>query len=122
MSNISINPALGSITVQVACRTPQVVSFSVTIFQSDGNTVAEYYTGNTQTTNPFQVILPQSSASYQGDYVACTLKLFDPAGAGNPYDIEVAIIQNGTVITPATSLQGNTVAGVNSFQALFHLQ
>ena len=122
MSDISINQTSGQISIKLKVNSMQQVSFTITIYAPDGNTVLEHYTGSSQIANPFIIQLPNTPSSYVNDYVAGTIKLFDPAGAGNNYDIEISLIQNGQDINPVISLQGTTISGILSLQTIYHIK
>jgi hypothetical protein len=122
MSSISINPNNGTISIKVKVNSMQVVSFSMTVYAPDGSTVLEYYTGDSQIANPYVIALQNNPSGYIGDYVAGTIKIFDPQGGGNNFDIEVAIVQDNTDLQPIISLTGTTTSGIISHQTIFHLQ
>ena len=122
MSTIAINPNNGTISIKVKVNSLQEVSFSMNIYAPDGSTILERYTGNSQTANPFVMALPNNPSGYIGDYVAGTIKIFDPQGEGNNYDIEIAIVQDNTDLQPIITLTGTTTTGIVSHQTIFHLQ
>lgn len=93
MSNVTVNPANGSISVNVAVNSLQVVGISITVYASNGMTPIEHYLSDSQTNNPFNIVLKNPPGSYSGCYVAGTFSIIDPVGAGNLYSIIFSIQQ-----------------------------
>jgi hypothetical protein len=122
MSSISINPNNGTISIKVKVNSLQVVSFSMSVYAPDGSTILEHYNGDSQIANPFVIALPNAPSGYISDYVAGTIKIFDPQGEGNNFDIEIAIVQDNTDLQPTISLTGISASGIISHQIIFHLQ
>jgi hypothetical protein len=122
MSNISINQTGGALSIGVQSNSLLVVSFSISIYGSDGTTVLEFYTGDTTKVNPAYTSLPQAPSTYVGDYVAVTLTLFDPSGGTPSYNVDITINQGGAALPPATNANGAMGPGINTVHSIFHLQ
>jgi len=123
MTDIKISPANGKITIGIEARSLILISFSITVYQSDGNTVDDRFTGDTGTKNPSLVILPKDPANYVGYYLAATLKFADPDADGHSqYTIDMFLSQQAVKIDPVITLTGPLKPGENSRQAIYHIQ
>jgi hypothetical protein len=122
MSDITINPANGNISVNLSVTTPQVVGYEVTVYDTDGNTPLEHYLSDSQTNNPFRPALAQPAGAYTGRYVGVVLSIIDPVGAGNNYSIDFSLRQQGADLNPVQHITGVTATGKLNRFAIFHLQ
>jgi hypothetical protein len=122
MSNISINQSGGALSIGVQSNSLLVVSYSISIYGSDGTTVLEYYTGDTTKVNPAYTALPQAQSSYVGNYVAVTLAMFDPSGGIPSYNVDITVNQDSAALSPVTNVTGAMGPGMNTVHSIVHLQ
>jgi len=121
MSDITINPANGKLSVNIQVTTPQVVGYQTTVYAADGSTELEHYLSDSQSNNPYTVTLPNPPTSYQGCYISTTFSIIDPAGAGNNYNIDYSIQQQGASLNPVQHISGTSGAGKLNRIAIFHI-
>ena len=121
MSDITINPPIGNIALKVDVNSMQVVSYIVTVIESDGTTVRERYTG-TIGANKSSPITLQNKASYLNCYFMLKVAIIDPNGAGNAYSIDFSVQQNGVTLNPVITLTGQTTNQHVEDIAIFHVR
>ena len=111
MADVVINPSQELLSIKVEVMSMQIVSYSIVILGSDGTThVSELY-GDSQSQNPQIFPLPGTSADYLNCYVCGTFSLIDPVGAGNPFDIEMSVLQSQHMLAPVIAIKGTTSTG-----------
>ncbi|HTB99479.1 MAG TPA: hypothetical protein VK705_02235 [Ferruginibacter sp.] len=111
MSNITVNPANGPITVTVTVTSLQVVGIGISVIMPDGNTETESYITDSKANNPYNKVLTLAPGSCSGYYVVGSYTIIDPIGAGNPYTIVMSLQQLGVALLPNITLTGTSAAG-----------
>ncbi|MDB5159617.1 MAG: hypothetical protein JWR50_4324 [Mucilaginibacter sp.] len=123
MTDIKINPANSKITVGIEAKSLIVISFSITVYKQDGDTIDDHFTGDTSLNNPSLVTLPHDATYYIDFYLGFTLKFMDPAADGtSQYTIDLFLSQQDVKIDPVITLTGTLKPGENSLQAIYHIQ
>ncbi len=123
MTTIKIDTANGKITVGIQAKSLIVISFSITVYKPDGNTIDDRFAGDTGINNPSLVILPHDATYYIGFYLGFTLKFMDPAAyAISQYAIDLFLTQQNLKIDPVITLSGPLKPGQNSQQAIYLIQ
>ena len=111
MSNVTVNPANGPITVTVTVTSLQVVGIGISVIMPDGNTETETYVTDSQANNPYNKVLTLAPGGCSGYYVVGSYTIIDPTGAGNPYTIVMSFQQQGVALLPNITLIGTSAAG-----------
>jgi hypothetical protein len=111
MADVIINPSEEPLSIKVEVMSMQIVSYSIVILGSDGTAHLSEFYGDSQTENPKIFPLSGPSADYLNCYVCGSFSLIDPVGAGNPFDIEMSILQSQQVLVPVIAIKGTTSTG-----------
>ncbi|TSJ40900.1 hypothetical protein FO440_14270 [Mucilaginibacter corticis] len=123
MTPIKIDPAKGKITVGIQAKSLIVISFSITVYKPDGDTIDDRFTGDTGINNPSLVTLPKDAAYYIDFYLGFTLKFMDPAADGTiQYTLDLFLSQQDVKVDPVITLTGPLKPGENSEQTSYHIQ
>jgi len=122
MTDIFIDPTKSSITIKVTSKSLHAVGFEITVFDSDGSTVMEQFTGNTQNTNPYVKTLQQSPSSYKGKYIRGTFTVQSPDGTDYPYSVIFSILEDNIVVNPEIPLAGSTTNGQAQTIAVYYIK
>jgi hypothetical protein len=121
MTEIFIDPTKSNIAVQVTSQSLHALGFEILVFAPDGITIAERFTGDTKTFNPFSKMLNNPPAVYKGGYLSGTFTVISPDGTDYPFSILFVITQDDAIITPGIILSGTTINGNKTITGVFHL-
>lgn len=93
MQTISIDPNQGVVSVDLLFPTPQVTTYRLQIFKPNSNDLLLDVTGNNQNTDDDTYALPMPPSGNTGCLLWCTATTIDPQGAGNNYQVQMAVSQ-----------------------------
>src|SRR6476620_9279079 len=106
MTQIFIDPNKTIISVQVTSQSLHALGFEITVFASDGNTITEQTTGDTNKENPCEITLQNAPSLYKNGYIRGTFTVVSPNGDDFEYSILFSLLENGIVVRPCITITG----------------
>ncbi len=121
MTDIFIDPTKSNIAVQITSQSLHALGFEITVFGTDGSTIIEHFTGDTESNKSFTKILENKPSASKGYYIRGTFTVISPDGKDYPYSILFSILEDKMVIKPNITLSDTTTAGKDTTGATYHI-
>src|ERR1700683_843968 len=110
MPDIKVNNTATPLSVQLKAESLQDFGYVINVIDTSHN-VIESHNGNLDNmTDTAIVALNKTADAYIECFINGVVTIGDPAGAGNNYDLEFSLLQNGAGLLPVISLTGTTTA------------
>jgi len=121
MTEIMINPAKQSISIEVKSESLQPLEFKIVVYESDGSTIIEEFKGNNKLQTSFIKPLKMKPTEYKGKYVRGTFNFKSADEKDFIYAACFGVLEDDIALKPDICMKGNTTNGKVTVLEEFHL-
>lgn len=122
MTEITIDPAKRTLSMEVKSESLHALGFEIIVFNTDGNSYIEGYEGSTASDSIWSAVFKREAEFYIGKYICGTFVFKSPNGNdGIPFTARFGILQGGWPLEPDIAMTGTTSNGKQTILESFHL-
>lgn len=121
MTEIKINPAKQSISIEVKSESLQALDFKIVVYESDGSTIIEEFKGDTKFETSYFKQLKMKPNDYIGKLIRGTFNFKAPDKNDFPYAACFGILEDNLALKPDICMKGNTSGGSATVLEELHL-
>jgi len=121
MTEININPAKQTLSVEVKSQSLHVFAISITVFDTDKEKKLEQHTVKLDINDEFKQVLALKPSEAKGKYINFLFTIVSPDGKDSQYSAIIMILEDNNALKPEIEISGCTLYGEGSNVARFHI-
>jgi len=121
MTEISINPAKQTLSVEIKPQSLHVFAISITVFDSNKVKILEQHSGKIDINKTFTQVLNLKPSIAADKYINVLMTIESLTGEDNFYSATVSFLEDNIDISPKIEIKGITLCGESSNLTRIHI-